>query len=381
MRFSDVDPAYQAFVQDVIGRFGFDAATFHLDLAPADEMFFKGILPGYADRPGAAYYRYMESALRTHHVYRQLADYLGGYRALERVLDFGSGYGRLTRTLIHRMDPQRLWVSDIYGDAVAWQTQAFGVNGVVSAPDPAAFDAPGTYSIVFAASVFSHFPDGLFQRWLTRLASLVRPEGLLAFSVHGVALAPEDVTIGPDGIGYARWSESETLDPGIYGMSYVTEDFVRRAVGETCGAEAARNLRCFPRALFEKQDLYVVGGAGQALDDLKVVATPVGGVNSFGRLDKPWTGWGVESNPGHQILRADLFVDDQFAGFMRPTADNEQTLQFFPGAPNMPVTWAFAPTAGEGRRLMRVELVSDTGLKAYAYGMDGVGEGPKAPRI
>ncbi|MBW8816593.1 MAG: methyltransferase domain-containing protein [Caulobacterales bacterium] len=380
MRLSDIEPAYQAFVRDVIGRFGFDPATFHLELAAADEMFFKGILPGY-ERPGAAFYRYVESALRTHVVYRQLADHLGGFSGLDRVLDFGSGYGRLTRTLRHRMDAKRIWVSDIYGDAVAWQTTTFGVNGVVSAPDPDDFQATGKFSIVFAASVFSHFPDGLFQRWLARLQNLVRPDGLLAFSVHGVALAPEDVTIGPDGIGYARWSESETLDPGIYGMSYVTEDFVRRAVRETCGAKAAETLRCFPRALFEKQDLYVVGGSGQPLESLKVQATPVGGVNSFGRLDKPWMGWGVESNPGHQIVRADLFVGDVFAGFTAPTADNVATLQFFPGAPNMPVSWLFARVPGDGERLVRVELVSDTGLKAYAYGMDGVGEGRAAPRV
>lgn len=379
MRFTDIEPAYQAFTGDLVGRFGFDPAEVALDMAPGDEMFFKGILPGYAERPGGAVYRYVESAVRTYEVYRQLADHLGGFSALERVLDFGSGYGRLTRLLGLRVDRSRLWVSDIYPDAVAWQAATFGVNGVVSAADPADFEVAGGFSIVFAASVFSHFPDGLFQRWLARLHQLVAPGGLLAFSTHGVALAEAGQPIGPDGIGYASWSESDTLDPSIYGMSYVTEAYVRGAVRQACGAAAAEGLRLFPRALFENQDLYVVGGAGQDLEGLRLCATPVGGVNSFGRPGKPWTGWGVEPNPGRQIVRAELFIDGVAVAAMQPSADNFEALQFFPGAPNTPVSWRFEPPAGAGPRLARIELTSDTGLKAFAYGMDGTGEG-MAPR-
>lgn len=380
MLFAEVHPAFQAFVRDLLGRTGFDAGRFHLDMAPGDEMFFKGILPSYPDHPGAAVYRYVESSLRTFGVYAQLAAALGGFGALERVLDFGSGYGRLTRALRHRLDPARLWVSDIYADAVAWQQATFGVHGVVSAPDPDGFAATGEFSIVFAASVFSHLPDGLFQRWLARLYGHVAPRGLLAFSVHDRALAPEGQTIGPDGIGYGLWSESDTLDPAIYGMSYVSEAFVRRAVAEACGERAGRTLRRFPRALFENQDLYVVGGADANLGGLEVLAPPLGGMSRFGRPERPWSGWGLELNPGRRIVRAELFIDDAPAGQVAPGAGDPDVARFFPGAPNPPVSWAFDPAPGTGERLVRVTLLSDTGQSAHVYGMLGMGEGPAAPR-
>jgi SAM-dependent methyltransferase len=380
MDISQIEPAYQAFTRDLIGRRGFDPARLHLTMAPGDEMFFKGVLPSYPDRPGAAFYRYVESALRTFEVYRQLADHLGGLDTLERVLDFGSGYGRLTRILSQRLDPSRIWVSDIYKDAVAWQKATFGVNGVDSAPDPHGFQLSGSFSIVFAASVFSHLPDGLFQRWLARLHGLVEPQGLLAFSVHGAEFAPEGQEIAAEGIGYAHWSESDTLDPAIYGMSYVTQDYVRGAVAQACGEEAARSLRVFPRALFESQDLYVVGGAACDLAGLDVKATPVGGVSKFGRDDRPWSGWGLEPNPGHQIQRVELFVGGEPAGAMTPTPDNEEVMRYFPGAPNIAVSWSFPQRSVATDTLVRVELTSSTGKMAYAYGMAPQVQGPGAAR-
>lgn len=380
MRFLEIEPAYRDFIGDLLVRFGFDPAGFPLDMAPADEMFFKGVLPGYPERPSAAVFRYVESALRTHEVWRQLADHLGGPEALDRALDFGSGYGRLTRPLSRRLPADRLWVSDIYADAVAWQVKTFGVNGVVSAPDPDGFALDNDFPLVFAASVFSHLPADLFRRWLGRLYGLVRPGGLLAFSVHGPALAPEGQTIGPDGLGYAHWSESDSLDPAIYGMSYVTEDFVRRAAAAACGADAAETLRLFPCALFENQDLYVLGGPGANLRDLEVFASPVGAFKRFGRPGIPWTGWGLEPNPGRRLVRAELFVDDQRVATVRPEGEEADVKRHFPGCPNMPLGWAFDPLSGGERRLVRVEMTSDTGRKAYAYGMTGLGEGPAAPR-
>lgn len=380
MHISEIEPAYQAFVRDLIPRYGFDPGRLHLTMAPGDEMFFKGVLPSYPDRPGAAFYRYVESALRTFEVYRQLANHLGGLEAMDRVLDFGSGYGRLTRVLSQRIDPSRLWVSDIYKDAVAWQKATFGVQGIDSVPDPDDFALDDQFSIVFSASVFSQLPDGLFQRWLARLYRLVAPRGLLAFSVHGAEFAPQGQEISQAGIGYAHWSESDTLDTAIYGMSYVTQEYVRRAVAQACGEGAARSLRVFPRALFESQDLYVVGGAERDLAGLDLFATPVGGVSTFGRADRSWTGWGLEPNPGHQIRTVELFVGGEPAGAVTPTADNHDVMRYFPGAPNIAVRWSFEQRAVPEDTLVRVELTSGTGKRAYAYGMAPKVQGPGAAR-
>lgn len=369
MHIDNLDPAYQVFVRHLLARGGFDPEIFHLGIGPGDEMFFKGILPGYPGRDGAAYFRFLESSLRSFSVYGQLAGPLGGFEALDRVLDFGSGWGRLTRALRHHIPAERIWACDIYPDAIAWQTETFGVNGLISVTDPARFALPLDYSIVFAGSVFSHLPDGLFQRWLKRLYRATAPNGILAFSVHDAAYAPEGQAIGEQGIGYAEWSESGSLDAKIYGMSYVRQDYVARAIRETAG-EGAR-FKVFPRAIFENQDLYVLAGAEADISDLAITALPLASFSKAGLEERPWSGWGVDPNPGHQIIRADLFIDERHTATMEPTADNVDVAKFFPGALNTPVNWRFDPVAVADGALLRVELTSSARVNASAYAATG----------
>ena len=364
MRFAELDPPYQVFVRDLLQQFNFDPETFHLEIPAGDEMF-NGVLAGYPGRPGGAFHRYFESALRTFHVYEQLADHLGGFGVLERVLDFGSGHARLTRPLVHRIDPRRIWVCDIYPEAVAWQAETFGVNGLMSVTDPGRFALRDTHSLVFVASVFSHLPDGLFQRWLGRLYDLVAPGGLLAFSVHGATFAPEGQAIADTGIGYARHSESATLDPDIYGMSYVTPEYVAAAIATACGPGA--QAKAFPRALFESQDLYVVG-KGADIASLVIRATPLGGFANA-RPKPVWKGWGLDPNPDSQIVRADFYVGDRCVASMTPTADNTEVMRYFPGAPNVAVRWAFDDPGVAPNTPLRVELVSSAGVVGHCYAM------------
>jgi len=369
MRLADLEPAHQLFVSDLLTRFGFDPRSFHLEIPSRDEMFFKGVLPGFPNRPGAAFHRYTESALRTFHVYRQLAEFCGGFGALSRVLDFGSGHGRLTRSLVQRLEPHRLWACDIYPEAVAWQAETFGVNGLVSVLDPARFALDLTFDIVFVGSVFSHLPDGLFQRWLERLYRLVAPNGLLAFSVHGDRYAPADQSIDPKGIGFARFSESETLDRDVYGMSYVTDAYVARAIAEACGPLAVGNFKLFPSAAYENQDLYVVGGRDLDLDALKVVANPRGGFGKINASAETWTGWCIDPNPGAHIAKAELFAGERLVASQVPTLDNLDIMRFFPGSLNVAKQWVFDPVAADEETVLRVEMTSTTGAKAYCYAM------------
>ncbi len=243
------------------------------------------------------------------------------------------------------------------------------MNGAVSVTDPAKFALPLDFSIVFAGSVFSHLPDGLFQRWLARLHAATAPRGLLAFSVHDAAYAPDGQAIDERGIGFAEWSESGSLDARMYGMSYVKQDYVARAIRETAGDDV--RFKVFPRAIFENQDLYVVAGADADISDLEIAALPLASFSKAGVEDQPWSGWGVDPNPGHQIVRADLFVDERHAGTTTPTPDNLDVARFFPGALNTPVSWRFEPAAVGRDALLRVELTSSAGPRAVCYATSG----------
>jgi hypothetical protein len=314
----------------------------------------------------------VESTLRTYDAYRQIAEHLGGFGALGPVLDFGSGWGRLTRALVAHAPRREIWVSDLYAAAIGWQAETFGVNALVSVTHPDRFACPQRFGLVFAASVFSHLPDGLFRGWIARLHAQVADGGVLAFSVHDASFAPAGQAVGEGGIGYEARSESATHGLDIYGMSYVTEAYVRGAVAAELGADVA--VRRFPRALFENQDLYVVAGQGADLEGLAVTTPPLVGVGPL-KPGGPLSGWVLEPAPGAEIAEVSLFAGDERLATTAPGEPRPDLMTFFPGAPNPPRAWRFEGPFPAGA-VLRVEAIGGAGRTASGYAVPDAAEGP-----
>jgi SAM-dependent methyltransferase len=193
---------------------------------------------------------------------RQIADAIAaalhwrfGGRQPASVLDFAAGFGRSTRFLLGLLSGAEIWMSEIDPDAIAFQQKAFGIRGIVSSSDPAAFRAPRVFDAVLAASFFSHVPAGRFEAWLSVLWRCVAPGGLLFFSTHGPDLLKEPADWS-EGIVFRGESETTRLDPAVYGTSWVTRDFVIRSVAAATGGES--RIAFVPFGLCAQQDVTVV---------------------------------------------------------------------------------------------------------------------------
>lgn len=368
--FEALDPRYRRFLEDTLAEAGIDPVGFCRPLPGADEMFFKAILPNYEHDVSIATFKFVESTVRYFDAYRQIVEQVfGGFDRLGSVMDFASGYGRLTRVLVQKLRREQIWISDIYGAAVDWQAAEFGVNAVRSVPDPATFDHAGSHDIVFVGSLFSHLPAPLFRAWLARLYRLVAPGGVLAFSVHDETILPPGEVLDASGLSYYRTSESGSLDTEIYGMSYVNEGFVGAAIGELPGAPGWRRFR---KGLFENQDLYVVGGRGRDVSALQVASTPMGGMETATSLtngDVEFAGWALERTPGARLERLRLTVDGREIGEAGVTGERPDVLQHFPHAANPPLGWRVRVpgTQATPGGMVRLALESDSGLRGYVY--------------
>lgn len=171
-----------------------------------------------------------------------------------KVLDFASGYGRITRFLIREIPPERLWVSDVYEGGVRFQRERFGVQGVVSAVRPEDLDLDETFDAILVTSLFTHLPEERFLAWLRALRERLDPGGLLVFSTHDMSLL-EPAPSPEGGILFQEISESGSLDTSDYGSTWVTEEFVRRAVERVAPGSSVHRLE---RGLCNYQDLYAV---------------------------------------------------------------------------------------------------------------------------
>ena len=192
---------------------------------------------------------YFQNGLDQLHLVRHIASWR---EHAGRMLDFASGYGRLTRFLVHEHLASEITVSDILEGGMAFQAEQFGVRTILSTTDPANFSAPDRYDLIFVASLFTHLPPATFTPWLRRLAELLTDRGLLIFTVHDESISPHRFE---GGISFESRSESRVLDVDDYGSTWVTEGYVREQV-----AAIGEHFACvrMPRALAEWQDVYVI---------------------------------------------------------------------------------------------------------------------------
>ena len=175
-------------------------------------------------------------------------------------LEFASGHGRFTRHLVKALGAQRVTVSDVVSDAVAFAQQALGAAGFVSTARPQDLAWPQRHDVVFVLSLFSHLPRATWGAWLARLWDMVAPGGVLVFSTHGTEAARRaGVALDGEGYFFAPSSESHAIDAQEYGTAFSDEGFVRARLAEHAGD--ATVLRFAPTWFWHHQDAWVLGRA------------------------------------------------------------------------------------------------------------------------
>jgi SAM-dependent methyltransferase len=130
--------------------------------------------------------------------YRLLLQRAGGSLAGARVLDFGCGWGRITRFLARDVPPDRL-----YGcDPVETILDVCRQNGVPATlaqsdvlPEHLPFDEP--FDVAYAFSVFTHLSEAAHERCLSALHAGLRPGGTLVVTIRPPAYLHESPLMDP----------------------------------------------------------------------------------------------------------------------------------------------------------------------------------------
>ncbi|MEO6093402.1 MAG: class I SAM-dependent methyltransferase [Novosphingobium sp.] len=156
----------------------------------------------------------------------------------KKILEFASGYGRVTRHLKRLLCENIFSASDIHPAACATIRTGMGVPAYVSSTVPEDLDIPGQQDFVFALSLFSHLPLETQGRWLKRLYGLLAQGGHLMFTTHGdhaMRKQREFFTANFDpkvGFGYRSESDQLDLSSDDYGTAVVTMPFIYNLVNE-----------------------------------------------------------------------------------------------------------------------------------------------------
>jgi SAM-dependent methyltransferase len=226
----------------------------------------------------------------------------------------------VTRFYRSLLEPSRICVADLQEDAVDFQRRTLGVEGFVSRVDPNDLDVARRFDAVFATSLFTHLPAGLFEAWLRFLLRLLRPGGILMFSTVDRALHGGGVAPGDAGLVFERRSESRVLSPESYGTTWVSEPWLRARLGELAPDASWERVE---DGLCNQQDLWIVSSQPGDSPRLAFRAQPVFACDdatyAHGRL--ALRGW-VLRRHGCRITELRFSLDDELLG--RVAADRER---------------------------------------------------------
>ena len=103
-----------------------------------------------------------------------------GLASASAVIDFGSGWGRISRMLLAHVAPARLYAVDVdQGMTTLVNTTLPGVNAMTVQPFPPTVLRDGMADAVLAFSVFSHLSPGAHKAWAEEFGRVVAPSGMV----------------------------------------------------------------------------------------------------------------------------------------------------------------------------------------------------------
>ena len=164
------------------------------------------------------------------------------------ILDFGCGCGRTLIPLSQLVPTERVYGSDIDGEAIHWlktHHPSFGdldVNGI----RPPTKYADDTFDFIYVISVFTHLPEDMQLAWLEELHRIMKPGGVGVFTTHGEMhyskLQGEAAReISARGFHYSMTGLVDGL-PEFYQTTYHSHEYVRREWGKYFDIVAIQEL-------------------------------------------------------------------------------------------------------------------------------------------
>ncbi|URQ74229.1 MAG: class I SAM-dependent methyltransferase [Candidatus Ochrobactrum gambitense] len=135
---------------------------------------------------GASGLATLREASDFYHAVKASYERLGVDMAKARVIDFGSGWGRITRTFLKDVPSDNILGVDVRPDAVELaKSLASNLKFRTIQPTPPTGLPNNEFNLIVAYSVFSHLPENIASAWIKEFATLLKANGLLVITTRG----------------------------------------------------------------------------------------------------------------------------------------------------------------------------------------------------
>lgn len=236
-----------------------------------DDIMFLYSLLHIGDYP-LSYHSYMSTGLNGFNLIQRILRSANNHADIKgNILDFASGYGRVTRFLTGYYPPEKVYTSDIKPAAVDYQKKHLGCNGFYSDYDPFKLLVQERFEVIFVGSLFSHLNKDLYKNWLIQLIGMLEDTGILIFTVHDISLYPGETTedhiyVEDNEDAPFLFVENKITSKEKYGTSFASEKFISELL---ISINPDLSYVRIPKGFGGLQDVYVTTRKGK-LPDAKV---------------------------------------------------------------------------------------------------------------
>jgi 2-polyprenyl-3-methyl-5-hydroxy-6-metoxy-1,4-benzoquinol methylase len=103
-----------------------------------------------------------------------------------RILDFGCGWGRVSRFFLRDTKPDNMYLVDAMDSAIqGLKATNNPCNVIYNTKAPPIEGLPVGLDLVYAYSVFSHFSEEYFLLWMDYFLEILKPGGYVVFTTRG----------------------------------------------------------------------------------------------------------------------------------------------------------------------------------------------------
>ncbi len=153
-----------------------DADYLSLELSPKDTM--------YENNVEGADYHYLKVGMEAVSIVKVCLSIINN-RNVQRILDFGGGYGRVLRFLVNQFPEAQISTCELEQEPLRYCANTFGVQTFQSSTIIANLPKSKKYNLIWAGSVFTHLSQSKFKSLFEYFLDGLNEGGILVFSTHG----------------------------------------------------------------------------------------------------------------------------------------------------------------------------------------------------